>query len=266
MQFKNRYLWVLATCIQTALVCFSCAVSEVSHREESSTAWDLKTSEQVLQRLRHDQGKIIDLAAAFSLSVDPPTAGQPSSMRGVLFFSKRLEQSRLRIKALGVFGRTLFDLLQKGNDLQIYVPSRKTLYLGKADSTLRSQNGWSEMLTTMFADYSELKTSPQADLTFKDGLVTVPLVHGKIIIDPETGLVRERHEPEQVVFYNRYEQEPGLPPIPTHIEVRKTDSGSRAVCRLSQLKVNSHLSDVFDLSAYDPEVFRDLKALETKKP
>lgn len=258
------YRLAFLICLQTAFLCFSCAVSEKSHRPEPSIPWDTKTSDQVLECLKHDQEKITDLAAAFSLTVDPPTQGRPSNMRGILFFSKRLEETSLRIKSLGPFGRILFDLLQTGNDLQIYVPSRKTLYLGKTNSTLQTQNVWSDMLRTIFADFSELKIAPRADLIFKNGTVIVPLVHGKIIINSKTGLVRERHEQEKVIFYDRYEQKSGLPPIPTHIEVQKTDSTLHAVCRLSHVRVNSRLSGVFDLSAYKPKVIRDLKDLEMK--
>ena len=263
VRFKNRFQLAVLICLQTAFLCFSCAVSKKPHRPEpSEMAWDTKTSEQVLGCLKHDQERITSLTAAFSLSVNPPTAGRPANMRGVLFFSKRLGGTSLRIKGLGPFGRILFDLLQKENDLQIYIPSRKTLYLGKTDSTIQTQNVWSNMLGTMFVDYSKLKIMPQADLTFKNELVIVPLEHGKIIIDSRTGLIRELHDQKKVIFYDRYEQEPGLPPVPTHIEVEITDSALHAVCRLSHVRVNSRLSGVFDLSAYKPEIVRDLKELK----
>ena len=217
-----------------------------------------------MERLRHDQERITDLTAAFSLSVDPPTEGQPSSLRGLIFFSKRQEETSLRIKGLGPFGRILFDLVQTGNDLQVYVPSRKTLYMGKTGSTSQTRNIWSDMLRTMFADYSDLKIAPRADLTFKKGMVIVPLEHGEITNDSKTGLVRERQEKEKVIFYDQYEQEPGLPPIPTHIKVKETDSPLQAVCRLSHVRVNTPISEVFDLSAYNPMAVRDMKALEMK--
>ena len=264
MRFKNRYGLIFLICLQTVFLCLSCAVSDKALPPEPSMTWDAQTPKQVMDRLRHDQEKITDLTAAFSLSVDPPTEGQPSSLRGVIFFSKRLEETSLRIKGLGPFGRILFDLVQTGNDLQVYVPSRKTLYTGKTGSTTQTRNIWSDMLRTMFADYSDLKIAPRTDLTFKKDRVIVPLEHGEIIIDSRTGLVRERQEKEKLIFYDRYEQEPGLPPIPTLIEVKKTDSTLQAVCRLSHVRVNTLLSDVFNLSAYKPLVVRDMKELEMK--
>jgi hypothetical protein len=264
MLFKTRYGLTFLICLQSVFLCLSCAVSDKPHPTEPAMTWDTQTPKQVMERLKLDQAKITDLTAAFSLSVDPPTEGQPSSLRGVIFFSKRPEGKSIRIKGLGPFGRILFDLIQTGNDLQVYVPSRKTLYMGKTGSTTQTRNIWSDMLRTMFADYSDLKAAPRADLTFKKGMVVVPLEHGEIILDAKTGLVRKRQEKEKVIFYNQYELEPGLPPIPTHIEVKKTDSPLQAVCKLSHLRVNTLLSDVFDLSAYKPAVVRDMKELEMK--
>jgi hypothetical protein len=265
MCFKNRYGSAFFICLQTAFLCLSCAASDKSRHPEPSMTWDSQTPRQVVERLRHDQEKIIDLTASFSLSVDPPAEGQPSTLHGVIFFLKSLKGTSLRIKGLGPFGRIVFDLVQTGDDLQVYVPSRKTLYMGKKDSTVQTRNIWGDMLRTMFADYSDLKTAPKADLTFKEGMVIVPLEHGEIMINSKTGLVRKRYERDKVIFYDRYEQEPGLPPIPTHIEVRKTDSTLHAVCRLSHVRVNSQLSDVFDLSVYNPMVVRDMKELEMKR-
>ncbi len=259
-RISNQGLFFL---LFSASLMFSCAVPEKVHPPEaSSIEWSTKTPAQILEHLQHDQGKIKDLTAAFSLSVDPPPEGQPSHMRGVLFFEKKPEGPCVRIKALGPFGRTMFDMVQKGNTLQIYIPSRKTLYKGDIDLKGKNNNIWEETLRTMFSDFSGSSVSEESILIFKEDIIIVPLKNGKLMIDRKNGLVRERHTKNKIIIYDRYDQKPELPPIPTHIEVKTTDSPLRAVCRLSQIQINQNISDAFDLSAYNPKDVRDLKDLD----
>lgn len=243
----------------------SCATSEKVHPPAiSDMDWGTKTPEQILKHLRHDQKKVKDLTAAFSLSIDPPPEGQPSHMSGVLFFAKKPEGPCVRIKGLGPFGRTLFDLVQEGNMLQIYIPSRKTLYKGEIDVKGKNKNIWEETLGTMFSDFSGMSVSEDAVLTFKKEMVIIPFKTGKLMIDRKSGLVRERHTKNKIITYDRYDQKQELPPIPTHVEVKTTDSPLHAVCRLSQIQINCNTSDAFDLSAYNPKDVRDLKELDMK--
>ncbi len=229
----------------------------------SDIAWNMQTPKQILDHLRHNQEKITDLVAAFSLSVDPPPEGQPSNMHGILFFSKKSAEQCVRIKVLGPFGRIVFDMVQEGNDLRIYIPSRKTLYQGQTDLKRQTRNVWKDMLETMFADYSKMTVPEGAVLIFKGDMAIVPTEDGTIMIDCRTGLVCERQDQKRTTTYNRYDQKTGRPPIPTHIEVKSTNNAIHAVCRLSQLRVNTSLSvDAFDLSSYNPENIRDLKELD----
>ena len=257
---SNQYLFIL---LFSASLIISCAAPEkVNPPQASDIEWDTKTPEQILEHLQHDQEKVKDLTAAFSLSVDPPPEGQPSHMRGVLFFAKKPEGPCVRIKGLGPFGRTLFDLVQEGNGLQIYIPSRKTLYRGEIDLKEKNNNIWEETLRTMFFDFSGSSVSEKSVLAFKEGTIIVPLKNGKLMIDRKSGLVREHHTKNKIIIYDRYDQKPELPPIPTHIEVKTTDSPLHAVCRLSQIQINHNISDAFDLSAYKPKNVRDLKDLD----
>jgi len=241
----------------------SCAAPEPVHLpQRSDIEWDTKTPQQVLDYLRHNQENMTDLTAAFSLSVDPPPEGQPSHIRGVLFFAKEPEGPRVRIKGLGPFGRILFDLVQEGKSLQIYVPSRKTLYQGQTDLKSSKKNIWGDTLRTMFSDLSGVSVSEGTALSFREGMVIVSLEDGKLMIDQSNGVIRERHSQKKIIVYDRYDQKPGLPSIPSHIEVKTTDSTVHAVCELSQIRVNSNIPDAFDLSGYNPKNVRDLKELD----
>ncbi len=241
----------------------SCAAPEkVNPPEACSIDWTTETPEQILKHLQQDQEKVKNFAAAFSLSIDPPPEGQPSHMRGVLFFEKKPEGPCVRIKGFGPFGRTMFDLVHQGNSLQIYIPSRKTLYKGEVDLKEKNNNIWEESLRTMFSDFSGCRVIEGAALTFNDEIVTVPLKKGNLLIDRKSGLVRERHSNNKILIYDRYDQKPEGPPIPTHIEVKSTGSNLHSVCSLSQIQINRNISDTFDLSAYNPKHVCDLKELD----
>jgi len=258
-QPETRMIFIL---LFSSFFMLSCAAPEpVRPPPTSEIEWHTKTPEQVLERLRHDQEKITDLTAAFSLSIDPPPEGQPSHLRGVLFFAKKPEGPCVRIKVLGPFGRILFDMVQKGKLLQIYIPSRKTLYQGQTDLAGKQKNIWGETLKTAFAELTEASASEGAVLTFKEDMVIVPLKDGELMLDRSNGLLREQHSQKKIIVYDRYDQKPGHPPIPTHIEIKTTDNAIHAVCKLSQVNMNSNISDAFDLSTYNPEDVRDLKEL-----
>lgn len=263
MLYKCIYNRTLFFLLLSAFFMFSCAAPEKIHPPVTSEMdWTTKTPEQILEHLKHDQEKVKDLTAAFSLSVDPPPEGQPSHMRGVLFFAKKPEGPCIRIKGLGPFGRTMFDLVQEGNALQIYIPSRKTLYKGEIDLKAKNKNIWEETLRKMFPDFSGSRISEGSVLTFKEEMVIVPLHNEKLMIDRKSGLVREYHTQKKIIIYDRYDQKPEVPPMPTYIEVKTTDSSLHAVCKLSQIQINRNLSDAFDLSAYNPQNVLDLKALD----
>ena len=246
-----------------AFLVSSCAVVERPHPpEEAAFPWEGKTPAQVLEHLRKDNEKITDLTAAFSLSVDPPPEGQPSHIKGVMFYARRPEGPCVRIKGLGLFGLVLFDLVQKGDEIQIYVPSKHTLFLGRISQGKGPKNVWGDLFKTMFSDFSEASVSGKTALAFNGDMVIVPLEEGEIRIERKNGLVRQWHHCEKIVMYDRYDQKPGVPRVPTHITLSNKDGSQHAVCRLSQINVNSNLADIFDLSGYKPKNVRDLNKLE----
>lgn len=240
----------------------SCALFKPSiNTAKPEIEWHKKTPTELLSRLRDDQNSIKSLTAAFSLSLDPPPEGRPSNMRGVLFFASGSQGPLVRIKGLGPFGRLLFDMLLKGEEVQIYIPSKHTLYKGKANNQKESRNVWKEAFTAMFADFSTVAVPEKAVLSFRDNYVVLPLKDGEILIDRKTAQVRQWRRNGEVVTYDNFEHEPGLPSIPTQIDLVSNDESQKASCKLRQVCVNCDTTDVFDLSGYKPKSVRHLREL-----
>jgi len=259
----NKLLFIFSVLILAVFPASCAVVEQPGPQEASEILWHAKTPAQILEHLREKREQIKNLAAYFSLSVDPPPQGQPSHMGGIMFFSRRPDGPCVRIKGLGPFRRILFDLVQKGDDLRIYVPSKHTLFVGRIGRKKGAENVWGELFRTMFSDFSGAVASRNSPLLFRDDMVIVPLVDGEIRLDRKNGLVRQWHVGEKTVAYDLYDRKPGLPPVPMHITVSTKDGSRHAVCRLSQVDVNGDLADVFDLSAYRPKALRDLKEMST---
>ena len=240
-----------------------CAATERPFpRAEPEIEWHKKTPKEILSRLRYDQNRITSLTAAFSLSLDPPPEGRPSNLRGVLFFARGSQGPLVRIKGLGPFGRLIFDMLLKGEDVQVYVPSQRTLYKGKTENEKMGRNIWRDTLTAMFADFSSASVPEKAALTFRDDYVILPLKDGEILIDRNTAQVRQWRRKGEVITYYDFKHKPGLPSIPTHIDLRTNDESQRALCKLRQVCVNCDTTDVFDLSGYKPRSVRHVRELD----
>jgi len=214
--------------------------------------------------MQSDQQKIKNLTAAFFLSLDPPPKGQPSHMHGIMFFARRPKDLLVRIKMQGPFGSLLFDMVRKGKEVQIYIPSRRTLYRGLTNKQKKTGNAWGEILSSMFADFSSMALSSSYELSFKKDMLILPLLNGELWIDRKRALIREWHHGGRIITYDRYESQPDLPSIPTLIRLKTTDGSKRAECRLSQVSVNSNLDHVFDLSSHEPQFVRDIKELNVR--
>ena len=249
-------------CFLIACSFLSCALRKKGPViKEPEIQWDTKTSDQILDELRNRKHQITDLTAAFSLSVDPPPSGQPSSINGVIFFARRPEGPCVRIKGLGFFGRVLFDLVQTGDTLRIYVPSRHTLYRGRTGKGEMAGNVWGDLFATMFADFSGESVPRASRPAVRDDTVILPLVDGEIRIGRRTGLVRQWRLRKKIITYDHYDHRPGWPPVPMRIEVSTEDGARHALCRLSQVNINSDIGNVFDLSGYNPKSVRPLDEL-----
>ena len=224
--------------------------------------WDKKTPAEVLEELRRDQEGILDLSAHFSISFDPPPEGQFSNLQGLLIFARGNQGPLLRIRALAPFGRLMFDLVQKGGVMEIYVPSQDTLYRGDIRGKGPGEHALGRDLTGMFEDFSGLKPADEAEFEFSDGFVFLPLTDGVLKFDRESGYLREVSRNGRKTLYSRYRDVSGPSPVPTHIRVI-ADGGSQVIdCSLSQVCLNCHPEHAFDLSNYAPGSIKDLQEID----
>ncbi|MCP4667613.1 MAG: hypothetical protein GY849_14755, partial [Deltaproteobacteria bacterium] len=138
----------------------------------------------------------------------------------------------------------------------------RALYKGEAGDEALGRNVWKDTLTALFADFSRASVLEKAALTILDNHVILPLKDGEIRMDRRTALVRQWRQKGGVTTYDDYEHKPGLPPIPTHIEVRAMDGSQRAFCQLRQVCVNCDTAGVFDLSGYKPRSLRHVRELD----
>jgi hypothetical protein len=228
---------------------------------EQTIQWDQETPKSILDRLQKEQARIISLTASFSVLLDPPPEGQSSYLRGVIFFKNSNKGPQVRIKGLAPFGGTLFDMVARGDAVEIYIPARSTLYKGRRDQT-RPGNFWADTLQNMLPDFSKFHVKENTVLSFKGHSVILPLAEGEIHLDKETGHVFKWISGERLALYDNYEKQQGLPPIPSRISIERTDSPTKAVIRLDQITLNNNLRDVFDLGIYKARSVRNLSELK----
>jgi len=221
--------------------------------------WETSTADEVLERLQAEQKNIRSFSGGFSLTLAPPPANRPANLQGQLFFSRTKNDLMLRVRGMAPFGRTVFDLVQDGKKLQVYLPSEKTLYQGKPGKG--ADNPWARVFSSVLIDFSSLWAEPPGKLVMAGDAVVVPLQQGTLILDRASGLPREMQTEAGSVRFSDYGWPAGKAAIPMRVEVRRDEDRSMAVCRLSQVVLNQDLAGMFDLSAYRPEHVRDIAEL-----
>ncbi|MCJ7772987.1 MAG: hypothetical protein MUP22_07630, partial [Desulfobacterales bacterium] len=188
-----------------------------------------------------------------------PPKGQPSNLQGVLFYATSRKGPLIRIKSISAFGRIMFDLVQKNDTVQIYIPSRQTLYSGRVEE--EKSNAWQGIFTSLFADLSLMTVQENADLIIKKDVVILPLTQGTFHLDRKTGLLQKWVQPHNTIYYDDYLSTTGAPPFPTRIFVSSSDNLNKASCVFNQVQINKDIRDVFDLSDYHPKFTRDVSEL-----
>lgn len=246
-----------------ALALVSCTTTEpVSTQHSLPGKWENKSPPGILASLKRGQEMLTDFSAVFSLSVDPPPRSGFSNLNGVIVVANRPEGRRIRVKGLGPFGRLLFDLVREGSDIKIYIPSEHTLYRGAVGQERARQDSWQRIFPEMFGNLSRAKTKEGATLRFRDGKVILPLKEGELVLDGDTGHVKEWRNNGRIISYNDYKKFPGLPPIPMMIRLEAEEKSRHVVCRLSQIHpLSGKKSGKFDFSEYDIRSFRKLNEL-----
>lgn len=221
--------------------------------------WDEKTATEVFFDLEQAQRQIRNFTAAFAISMTPPPKGRPSHLQGVLFFQKSPSGPMVRIQGTGPFGRTVFDMVRSRNRVEIYIPSKKTLYRGPVPA--HTSDPWGTLFAGMFTDFSKTAVKKNSPLHMGVDTVRLNLVNGFLLLDRHTGLLKSHHQKDQIVTYDAFLHQEALPSIPSHIQLVKTDGSQAAECRLDQIQINTDLKNAFDLSHYAPNTIRDIREL-----
>lgn len=253
---------VLAAMLFSTLLACAGPSPEAPPPAGPAVRWEGRSAAAVLAELRREQDRIRDLSAAFSLSVDPPPEGRPSSMNGVILFSRGDGPTRFRITALGPFGRTFFDMVRENGRLTVYVPSRDTAYRGTPEGAVPAGGGPEPVFADLFADLSEVRAAEDGVVVRENGNLLLPLEDGDLVLDPAGGLLRAWRRDEAVIEYGGYVQPSGGPAVPTRVLVRKRDGSLRVDCRLREVSLEPPPDGAFELPIKDSTTVRPLEALE----
>ncbi len=247
-----------------ALLLFSCAGADEKAAPGAAIDWQGVSAAEVLERLQEEQKAIRSFSAGFVVTIDPPPKGYPANLQGLLFFARADGSVQLRVRGLAPFGRTVFDLVQTKDRIELYLPSKKTLYKGKPGEGV-DDGPWAKIFASLFIDFTRFRASQTGDLKVVDRTVILPLDQGTLILKRDSGLPLEVYTAAGSIRFEDYQYREGLPSIPLRIKILREDGRSTTLCRLSQVELNQDLSAVFDLSAYQPEQIRELKDLEGQR-
>lgn len=249
---------ILTICVSSVFL-YSCHIRWKRDRSWEGIRWEEKEPKQILDQLKSEQEKISDFTAGFSILLDPPPTGRPANLQGVLYYARSEKGPSVRVKSTSAFGQILFDLIKKGNAVQIYVPSRRTLYSG----TIKKDNGnsWQDIFANLFADFSLMTIQENSYLEVAKGSVIIRLNNGSLYLDPNTGYVQKWLREQRVIYYENYISTPGQPPFPKRIQTKASDSENQVTCVFNQVQINKGIQNGFDLSEYQPEFKRDINEL-----
>lgn len=245
---------------------FSCAPKQVRpfFEETAGIDWQNETPASVLRRLQESGNRIKHITSFFALSLDPPPKGQFSNLNGVLYLDQKGGTPKVRIKALGVFGRTLFDMMHTGKNMKIYVPAQKTLYQGNVENDLPGESPFGEVFQSFLVDLSSLEIKDSAQLILQKNDVVLPLKGGEIVLDKMTGLIMNYRNSRQEIAYNGYQRIDGYPPIPVIIEINNLEDNQKARCELRDINFDDN-SENFTLTQYKPRFVKSLNELDTSR-
>jgi hypothetical protein len=253
--------WPCLLLVVGLLVLTACHTRHPAAVEPPTFDWQGKTPEMVIERFRQEQEKIETFTAAFSAHTTTPAQGQPANLQGVLFFKRSEDGPMLRIRVLAPFGRTAFDMVNRQGVLQIYIPSRRTLYLG-ASGDARANHPFQRLFAVLFIDFAVIEAAANNPIAIGELLVTLPLPDGYIRFRRASGLPFERKSGERTVHYDEYIHFEGLPSVPTLITVYEEGAEKgESICRLSDIELNTPLEEVFDLTGYQPDFIRQIQDL-----
>jgi hypothetical protein len=226
------------------------------------TNWEQETPESVLARIQTSASQITILSAFFNLSMNPPPDKMMSSLSGVITIDNRSTQPKVRIQAFHLFGSTLFDMVNS-DITKIYVPRKKTMYIGKNTEENQQKKGPQTIFSNMMLDAPHLEIRNNSPLHINSNGIILELKDGWLDLNPQNGLVRARHKNNMVINYSAYTTLANGAFIPTKITITTKDDSFTARCTLKQLSLPKSLPvSFFDLKEYRPEIIKSLQDLQ----
>ncbi|PLX49267.1 MAG: hypothetical protein C0613_07855 [Desulfobulbaceae bacterium] len=223
--------------------------------------WERETPQSLLASLQTKTEALNAFTAYFQISMDPPPKGMPSSFSGVLYLHKEATRTSLRIKAFHMFGTTLFDMVAQDGTTRLYIPSQRTLYVGRMDQNAQDGNqGPQAVFSAMLIDFSRLNARPHSTLTIGRHHVKLPLEGGEIWLDKETGHIVSLSRGDKTISYGNYQElQAGKPAMPT--EINLTTATGKARCLLKEVTLQDKMAPSnFDISHYQVKETKPLSA------
>lgn len=221
--------------------------------------WAKETPESLLTSMQKQANILNNFTAYFQISMDPPPKKMPSSFSGILYLSKEGENTRLRIKAFHLFGTTLFDMVAQEGTTKVYIPSKKTLFVGKIEKEMQEQaQGPQQIFSSLMINFASLSSRPGSRLSFAEDRVKLPLVDGELWLDKRTGHILSLTEKDKKIIYSGYQNlAPNQPAMPTDIQL--TTPQGKARCQLKEITIYDTLGpENFDLSSYQVQEIKEL--------
>lgn len=213
--------------------------------------WTRETPQSLLATLQTRTQALKAFIAYFQISMEPPPKGMPSSFSGVLYLHKEAATTSLRIKAFHMFGTTLFDMVDQDGTTRIYIPSQRTLYVGRMDpADIDDNQGPQTVFSAMLIDFSKLRARPDSALTINRHQVKLPLEEGEIWLDRQTGHIVSLSHGDKKIFYDNYQElHVGEAAMPT--EINLTTATGKAHCLLKEITLQDNMDpNNFDISHY----------------
>jgi hypothetical protein len=221
--------------------------------------WAEETPESLLKAMQDSTTSLHTFTAYFQISMDPPPARMPSSFSGILYLSKEGDNTRLRIKALHLFGTTLFDMVAQEGITKVYIPAKQTLYVGKVDKEQQEQaQGPQQIFSSLMINFAALHARPDSRLKIERDKVRLLLVDGEMWLDKGTGHILSLAEKDKTILYSHYQQlVADQPAMPTDIQL--TTPQGKARCQLKEITLHDTLGkENFDLSSYQAKEIKEL--------
>jgi hypothetical protein len=247
------------------LILTGCADKHVPKQSFSRNIdWSRETPATIKARVTVAARQLDIMSAFFQVNMNPPLKKMMSSMAGVITIDARKSQPKVRIRTFHLFGSILFDMALVDNEIKIYIPSKKLLYVGRrTEQKMTDNKGPQTIFANMMIDPTALAVREDKEIYITPDKVRVFLENGWFDLAADSGLIMAIHRGNLEINYSAYKELGEKTVVPTRIIMHLLDGSFRADCTLSRLSTPRELpADFFDLVEYKPVGIKDLRELE----